>query len=583
MTHFSFDHDNKLDSAVYGFDSYSTKDTADTKTRQRIVVSPADVILEIKELRKVISEPRILGALAKLEQHINDKNNPHQTDLSQFSEEISDVLYKGYKEAGGTGSYAKFIEYLFSNVRVALGDEIYTSSNTLLVCTASARKYLKEHEADVNAHSALIENQFPGSPVLVDPILAMYNTIGIPPAWVDYTDNLEEDVPYTYVDKKGVLKTELSGKLPLDYFNGIPYIPCFGNNTNEITNSEDFTTLIHQNTNSMKSSDVKDPTQNTNATVILGNEDHAEIEHSIIIKEVQYNYLKTFSVFVKAGTCDVFSICITDNASTTAETRAQFNLTNGNTLMFNHYDRYTCRMRALVNGWYRCELTLNSSIINITRLRMLFHKVSDPLASSSLSFKSTNEEVLGYLFGMQLEVGHRASPYIPTHGETRTRRALGITCTLDDTYDSFSQATFFLNSKKLCKEAKPNPVFTLKDNQNKKNVLAVINYTGDITVEHVTEHIVNNETVTTIEHISYVKATDEKVAKLVNTTNATTISSYLNENKISSDAPKNNFSICKVELGHDGNNYLNDYLVSALTYNSALSESQVKFILGDEL
>lgn len=576
MPHFSFDSQAKLDSSVYGFDSYTTADAATVGTQPRPMISPADVLLAVKELRKIIDNDKVLAAIQLLEKHVTDIDNPHKTDLGQFSDEISDVLYSGYVKAGGTASFAAFTEYLFSKIRVATADEINTPNAYLLVSVASANRFFKNHEADTNAHSAMVSSMFPGCPIQINPEVAVYSEIGIPDACV-FGGN---EVPYTYVDEHGVLTTAKAGTLPIEYINGVPYIPCFETRTNEIVGSNTFASRAHINVNSNTTSGMLGPDRLSNCTQVLANVEPTEVEHCITLTNVEYRNSKTFSIFAKRGDCQFLSICISDNLNL-EETRAQFNLDTGTAIIFNHLNRYKCRCKKLADGWFRCEITLHKELNNSTNLRLLWHKLSDPIESSLLKFKG-NGEVCGYLYGAQLELGYRASPYIPTTLGAVTRNAIGVKIELSEATAKYSVCTSFINSVKIDKTDTSCIIYSLADEQGNTCCKAELDYSGRIIVTHSITHTTNQENVSTDLHIDYLNPSTNATTNLVAVAGDKKYSVYANAAEFSSNAPETKVPVKYVEIGHCGDDYLNDYLSIIMLYSSELSKDEAKFSLGEK-
>ena len=91
---------SEVTASVTGFSEYSTRGIT-VATSPRPVVSPADILSQIRELRKTLSQDYIAKAISKLDNHIADTNNPHHTQLKDFSDHVIDVLYNYYVANGG--------------------------------------------------------------------------------------------------------------------------------------------------------------------------------------------------------------------------------------------------------------------------------------------------------------------------------------------------------------------------------------------------------------------------------------------------------------------------------------------------
>lgn len=413
----------ELTGNISGFAEYSTsRIVSDAKPRP--VLSPADINAEITTLRRFLSVPELEKALKLLTNHIGNLDNPHRNDLSQFTEQVIDVLYQYYVDNGGTGSRGYFASLLFKVLHVATVEDMEAGTDeTALLCIAGVRQLLHQHEIDPEAHSELISQILPGKPISAKPACAIFSNIGIA---TSNCVNPDSTVPYTYVDVDRVVKVADSvHTLPVDYTYNVPLLPCFGERTNEISSSTDFSKCTKLNVNTTVAT-VYDPMKTTAATAIVST-DTADYVHSLkysnVIIDDEEN--KTFSIYVKAGSCKYFMMSYADLTADTVKVRAIFDLTTNEVFLMNHMDRYTSEITQLANGWYRCSLSMYHKYGQMDDMEFTFFKEKDSKLQN-FACATTENEILGYLWGVQYEKGNNVSPYIATNGSILTRKPIPI-------------------------------------------------------------------------------------------------------------------------------------------------------------
>ena len=417
---------SEVTASVTGFSEYSTRGIT-VATSPRPVVSPADILSQIRELRKTLSQDYIAKAISKLDNHIADTNNPHHTQLKDFSDHVIDVLYNYYVANGGLCTKSQYCAMLFKVLHVASTlDMTNGADHTALVTVMGIRHMIREHENDPNAHSQIIEKVLPGKPMTEPPIMAILAKVGLNKFMVHPTG----DVPYTYVDRsRHVMVATDDDPLPQDYTYYEPLLACFGARTNEIPNSTDFSNFTYSNT-SLGTTDNPDPMRGTEASAIMVEPTDEEELHTFTLADVELygGQDKAFSVYVKPGSCKYISFTYNDMSDGTIKVQATYNLILGKAFVTNHLNRYRAEIIHLADGWYRCTFLLKHEYGQRADLVMTCFKEKDPKLQD-FKFKVDTPEVGVYVWGMQYELGNNASPYIPTAGTPVTRQPVEITVT----------------------------------------------------------------------------------------------------------------------------------------------------------
>ena len=572
---------SELTGMVSGFSEYTTKSIT-SNTSPRPVITPVDLLNQIQDLRKIISQKNIDNAIKLLNNHIASKNNPHNTTLNDFSDRVIDVLYNFYIENGGTATRSQYSSMLFKVLHMASTEEIVDGTDgTALISIVTINSFIRQHENDPDAHKEILEKLLPGKPVLDIPLYSIIAKIGINNTIVNATGN----VPYTYVDKSRHLKTATTDNpLPQDYMYGEPLLPCFGSRTNEITNSTDFTSLIYRNTR-LRSNNKLAIDGSRTATQILSMVTDEEELHEIVYPDftIDGNQNKTFSIFVKPGECDYFCISYEDMAGSPIVVSAIYNLRVGEVFLTNHLNRYTADIVPLADGWYRCSFSVYHAYGQQADLVMSCFKIKDPRLQD-YKYKVTREEVALYLWGMQIEEGNNMSPYIPTNGTTVTRLPVDITINTDygDYNKDITLHVTYKNSG-VCLGNLIRPLLTTKLSSNKVSCEMVLHHDNGVEALRWGTISVNNISTRTLVYEDILDKQDGSFIHVTHSANDK--QAILAYNKKTFDAggityqDRDNIIL----VGRDTyGRYAESYLRSFIMYPSVVTVEQCLFLNGEE-
>lgn len=551
------------------------------------IVTPQDILEQLENLQRKLKMEEYKQAIALLRMHVGDKDNPHQTDLDQFKMQIVDVLYNGYREAGGTGSKDHFIQCLFSALRVANQEEMMTSNDPkLLISVLGARRFMENHENDINAHEALIRHVFPGEEIYDSPVWAAYGEYGMSRLYckvLEVNDGFHK-APYSYVghDFKLHYCKELN-ELPRDWSTGRPCFPCFSRRTNTIEESTNFDTLGKENVQLLPES-LDAPDGKIAATAIGTYTDFSACDHSLVMRNVfiQGGCNKVFSVFAKAESCRYLQISFTDMMGCQLEVRAMFNLYSQQCFIMNHLNRYSAQIVPMNNGWCRCILQMSHPLGQESTLKMTFYKYKEN--QEDTKFRGSGE-ICGYLWGMQMEDGVNASPYIPTTGEPVTRDPISLQIPLqlaDVVSPDRSISVVYSNDGPLFIN-QDRPVLTVKNSDGYKTFLVRMLKNSSIELLH--HALLTNDDIT-IEAAIHQDVFEPQAGSFIRLAHGYTqgkVVSRLNEIARSAELSREKSTGSILYLGNDGENFLEGYIDHALFYAIAINEAQAAFLVGGEL
>jgi hypothetical protein len=223
--------------------------------------------------------------------------------------------------------------------------------------------------------------------------------------------------------------------------------------------------------------------------------------HNITIPISISALTRTFSIYIRRDTNDFVQISI--GGSTTIF--ANFDLLNG-TIGTKGSGNVNTLIQPAINGWYRCCITLTSSVANSIIISLVTSSTASRLQVNPLSTSV-------YLAGPQLEVGSTVSSYIPTtysSGVTRAADVLQRDLALSmfklygrrDDFDIY--APKILNFSVL--KGTSNYIFTINGgiiSDNKNGVLKIYMYLSTVLIsDHLAfitdplknQYVVKNET-----------------------------------------------------------------------------------------
>lgn len=585
----------EMTAGISGFTKYSTT-RVDAPTRPAPVMSPDDILAEIRRLKKFMSLPELDSTLKTLTNHIANQENPHGVTLDQFTQDICDVLYEEFKAAGGNGTKEFYLQSLFQTLRIASLTEMKTSDNTSLVVSArGARQFFREHEADTNAHETFFKQLMPGTPIEDDPLYADYAEFGsnleveeleVPDGTTALiaTNNkfsfIGSDRFIHYVNDCRTLGSDWS-------FPTAPGIACFGQRTNEIINSNGFLNLTECTNCSINAIETCAPDRTTVAYAVNSETDTEAVEHIVAIPDLTLpiGVEKTFSVFAKAEQCRYLAITYKDFTTSQIVVAAIYDLKSGVVLTLNHLNRYRAEIFTLNCGWFRCCFTMYHELGQQADLKMIFfNKSSD---QSDYSIKAS-EGTLGYLWGMQLEVGPNASPYLPTTNGAVVRPGIRYKLRLTDPNwdpNKYTIKVAYVNPKTSCVTYLARPIFEVVDEYGLEAISATAKQDGKVEVLVCTTLTVGNNRVASPYYQTIFAGNNDAVEQLIHAADSEQFYTRFNsELGMNLQAPLQQCTGKTLYLGCDSDgNSLDGWIRHLVIYDRRVTEDEAIFLNGDDI
>lgn len=572
----------QLTGTVSGFSEYNTG--VASNATETVVLAAASILNKINEMQRFLSLPDLDHALKVIYDHIQQKGNPHRTTLSQFVDQLIDVLYAEYVKRGGDKTLAQYTHSLFKVLHVASVDELEKGTDpTALVSIGAIRDIIHNHEVNPDAHKELIEKMFPGSPITADPAFSLLSAFGVLEFYTSKVTTTDPEYPYTYVGKDGYIHVAKPGVLPTDYAYGEPMIACFGQRTNLIPKCSDFNsrTKLHITANE----NTKDPMNNSLASKIKSKADTEAARHGITLEDISLEggVSKSFSIYAKSASCRYLVIQFIDLDYKT-NVNAIFDIENGSYIIQNHMDLYKADIVKVGHGWYRCEFTMLSKVDQLSKLNIYLFKEKDP-RQQDFAFKGTDGEHLADLFGMQLEEGPNASPFIFSKSTVLTRMPINVKIPINTS--DWEEKAFTLNVGFRRLESDPyitdRPICTVyKDTKLINEVVWRSN--SMVEVDHWCEITTQNTTITTlIDQIMFEKQTN-RYGQVTTSIDSSNISSAYNE-VVETRVTPSKYTIGNiVRVGSDGlGNYFDGYINKVIVYPCGCNTNQLVYLNGDDI
>lgn len=586
----------QMTGGVSGFTQYNTE-RAETPETPAPVLSPDDLLKEIRALRAFTDLPKLATALKTLEQHIADTNNPHHTDITDFPSEVADVLYEEFLRRGGTGSKEYYLAGLFQTLRVALPEELEDpDKENLAVSVRDARLLITEHEVDPDAHAGIFTQMFPGTAITDNPYLAVYGFLGVSGGILEIQEkpasesSSNQSHAYTVCGSDGfVHRFSDVAYFSTDRSQGRELIPAFGLRRNFVSNSANISYQAEISGVSVVQSAVKGPDNESSVYALDTYTDTIPRTHAIYLKNlaIPANTPYTFSVFVKAHDCDLFELTSNDGTNTTGiVTKAVFDLTNGAHVVVNPLGRYSAEISALSNGWYRCSLTFYNTISMACTLgAAFFKKVGDDLSTTNDSFAGNNERC-GYFWGWQLEDGTAVSPLIETSSGYRYQTPMTVVIPTDDEFktDNFTLSIKF-KVPKIFNGSKNKYLFTIVDNDGYKTTAAYFRPDKKFVLERYGHTVAGSTVVYYLLNQEVFNYPEQDYAVFTYAISSEQELSFLNqESGINLLAPQLTTAEAKILIGVGPDlEGLDSYIEHILVYTRKVTVDEIAYLNGEDL
>lgn len=602
--------------SISGWDRFTTaqaEDSTHIPSNDHEYTLP-DLYIMLKKIMSRIDSDQIEYLIKSIQEHINDKDNPHQVSLDKMSTSVIKELYNLWINEGYTGDEDQFLKQIFQYVKIA--DLETTLAGKVLDQVPSVytvARSIERHDQSIDAHANLITAMFPGTPLQGPPTYAVLGLVSQAKVPEDVIVNRTGSI--WVVNSFGHFIEVEENTIKPDWTLGEPALPIFDSYTSSILYSEDFsqkptsTTVdkLKETTNVTieKSTSIYSP-RNPDEFVwyMKESQDTSAKQHFLsYVTSVEQDQVYTFSIYVKPVNRRGCKIKLHPRIS-----GVYAPLTGGNTdegkLSFIGYDFVTKEiyipdqvkeigtmtggMAEMVSGWWRVWVTFKSQVKE--RSTNIFFYLSDILGGD-YTYIGNGASGAG-LFGVQFTNTPTIAPYVPTTDKPVTIGATDVIIPIDK-----NEAWFNKNSSTLLVEVsnarntqisgtKPNEVYTLGDGSKKSlscnyPVTTVPNKAFFNAYDESNKSIVAHYGNTNTSLRSVLGQTFDNTSVIAVSTGGDPITTVTN--KVIFSKPKYIYLGCPTSSTSTATSRLNGYLFRFEYYPFKCTEDNLKYFLEDPI
>lgn len=568
----------KVTATVSGWDGgFHTTSNNVTEPKKVIPITTQEILAKLKELKEVCNKTTIERLFRAVTSHANNKNNPHNTNLAQFSTDILHMLYGVYQERGGIATYDAFIHILFDDYQIAGLDDVLAGTDSRLLVTVNlAAKYVELHNSDKNAHASLFKRLYPGEPILYEPTMVIMSWFKIPNKFQKNTLSM-----YTYVGQDRKIYTSLSSYLPIDYIHGVPTVALFGDRTNMCKWSNDFskedTFTLHNVIIDQNEANPSVDNGKTTLTKITDSVDINYTDHGIYLLDLFCEANKTYNLSVAVKPINSLYYCVkVRNITTNDVIHVGFvNLEKGSTLTTDNDNQSYLTYIPLYDDTYQFQFSFN----NLTEATYQIEIIPYLSITETTHYKGTGQD-LCYMGLVQFEEGFGVSPFIYTGGEALTRYGTVLEIPLQDDWFNIETGGFKLEM------ISPIPLVTL---EKIKTVYSFVNDANEICMSG--SYDINNLFEAKIFDINNTQIYGYPVSQTSRRSRSIafaydginmTVAATNNEAKTISIINPRRKDATKLFIGHENNqNHYDGYFKNFIFYDTQLNPNNVTFLAGE--
>ena len=404
--------------SISGWDKITTDNNVGNKPESDHDYTIVDLELMLRGIKKMFNPKYLDNIESIIYKHIEDKNNPHKTDLSKLHVDALQELYKIWLGEGYQGSRDTFLKILFQYVKIAsVETALKGESYDEITSVKDVWEMLDQHNKDENAHTGLFSSIFPGSEINFDPTFSVKAYLGLPYSGYEY----ERSGKMWVIGVDGYLKEVEEDEVGIDYSLGNATIPIFGENYNLVTESEDFYNrrwYTCENGN-IDVTDVFTGMREDESFVRVFLEKNT-IEASVHgvtysrddVETIDNEYY-TVSCFVRPYGRNSVGISVDNNVVGSLYSFVQFDLENEKVFYHKELENVIGEMYKLFNGWYRICMTFRA-VDGGLKIRPKIYTLD--IYDGDMTHSGKDGLGVG-LFGLMVSQCEKVVPYIPSIGE----------------------------------------------------------------------------------------------------------------------------------------------------------------------
>lgn len=602
--------------SISGWDRFTTaqaEDSTHIPSNDHEYTLP-DLYIMLKKIMSRIDPDQVEYLIKSIQEHINDKDNPHQVSLDKMSTSVIKEMYNLWINEGYTGDEDQFLKQLFQYVKIADLETTYAGKALDQVPSVyTVARSIERHNQSIDAHANLITSMFPGSPLQGPPTYAVLGLVSQAKVPEEVIVNRTGSIWVT--NSFGHLIEVEENTIKPDWILGEPSLPIFDSYTSSIVYSEDFSKLPTSTSidklakvNKLtieKSTSIYSP-RNANEFVWFAKEsqDTSAVPHYLayatsVVKDNVY----TFSIYVKPINRRGCKIQVHPRLS-----GVYAPLTGGNTdegkLSFISYDfinkeiyipdqvkemgTMTGGMSEMVSGWWRIWVTFKSQV---TERSTNIHFFLSDILGGDFGYVGNGASGAG-LFGVQFTNTTTVAPYVPTNASAVTIGATDVIIPINNSelWYNNNASTLIVevsNSRSnTINNGKPNEVYTLADGSKKSlscnYPVTTVNYKPFFNVyDQNNKSIVSHYGNENISTRAVLGQTFDTVSSITVSTGGDPITTSISKQVY--NAPKYIYLGCPTSSTSTATSRLNGYLFRFEYYPFKCTEDNLRYFLEDPI
>lgn len=177
---------NNYTGELKGFQVYSTMRDPITLNS----VSAEDLIDILERIKTEYRLDELLEFRDRLDVHISDLDNPHNTIISDLPENVLKDMYEVYLERGNNETYTFFKTMVFHVIDIAEQDDLFGDSDHLAMSVSNFILCMRYyHTGPVYAHPIILDELYSGKPTSQVPTLCYRDITDIRTEYSVYLEN----------------------------------------------------------------------------------------------------------------------------------------------------------------------------------------------------------------------------------------------------------------------------------------------------------------------------------------------------------------------------------------------------------
>ena len=376
------------------------------KTKYKNTYALPEIINMLNKYQTTIQQ--IDNIRSKLDNHINDVNNPHKTTFDPSTFNVTYLLYKEYKEKYDyTGTFEKFLSMLYDTLDKATFEDLADpiTNKDKFVTLEIIEFLINSHNNDNSAHQNIINQIHNGEIFKAHPQYFLTNKFSSNISLISDSDTYVHDYNSTF--------TQISTHDSISHCWNSMYqsFPLFGQRTNYVPNSEIFNNPnLHGLTIDTTNSYIPNLRNEYNYLPVKEHNDNVERYIQLTLDNIPIGWTSV-SFYYYPIIRDILQISLNNNIIIKTQLSTQQEEIIANTTSKNVF----LNIQKCISGYYRINITFYNNF-NFNDIKVYLNDYYD----DDFRYIANTEHIAGIFYQLQIENTTIASPPIITQSSPIT-------------------------------------------------------------------------------------------------------------------------------------------------------------------